>query len=164
MIDGQVFVAHLHFADVEYSLDGNGADREVRRSAGVHLDQHAVVERSPGAKATLLIVADQDELLDALWQDQMVQPEVIKGLILALRKTLGDKARSPRYIETEFKRGYRFLADVSESGSDATRATTLLHSRGRMVGRDAVATTLLDVLAYTDEAVAETLDGPNHDV
>lgn len=61
----------------------------------------------------------QSELLDALWAEKFVQPEVLKTHILEIRNALGDDAKNPRYIETQPRRGYRFVAQVSE---DATAA------------------------------------------
>src|SRR6185369_9859886 len=57
----------------------------------------------------------QDELLGAIWPDTYVQPEILRKYILELRKVLGDDPKSPRYIETLPKRGYRFLAPLEEA-------------------------------------------------
>lgn len=54
----------------------------------------------------------KDELLDALWPDAIVGDSVLKVTIRELRKVLGDDARSPSYIATVHRRGYRFVADV----------------------------------------------------
>lgn len=53
----------------------------------------------------------KDELLDTVWKDVFVTPNVLTRAIAQLRKALGDEADSPRYIETVPKRGYRFIAD-----------------------------------------------------
>src|SRR5579862_2284025 len=57
----------------------------------------------------------QDELLQAIWPETYVQPEILRKYILELRKVLGDDPKSPRYIETLPKRGYRFLAPLEEA-------------------------------------------------
>lgn len=54
----------------------------------------------------------QGELLEALWPGTFVQPEVLKSHILDIRNALGDDARNPAFIETQPKRGYRFIAVV----------------------------------------------------
>src|SRR5215472_5571226 len=56
----------------------------------------------------------QDELLNALWPDTFVQPEVLKSHVLEIRRALGDAAKSPQYIETLPKRGYQFIAPVRD--------------------------------------------------
>ena len=55
-----------------------------------------------------------DELLDALWPDTFVQPQVLRTYVLELRKLLGDDARQPRFIQSLPKRGYCFVAPVNE--------------------------------------------------
>jgi len=75
-----------------------------------------------------------DELLEALWPKTHVQPEVLKSHIAAIRAVLGDDARKPMFIETMSRRGYRFIAPVTEgasaSGAAASRPARVL------VGRD----------------------------
>lgn len=56
----------------------------------------------------------QDELLEALWPETYVNQEVLRKYILEIRKALGDKADNPEFIETVTKRGYRFVASVSD--------------------------------------------------
>jgi DNA-binding winged helix-turn-helix (wHTH) protein/Tol biopolymer transport system component len=56
----------------------------------------------------------QDELLEALWPETYVNQEVLRKYILEIRKALGDKPDNPEFIETITKRGYRFVATVTE--------------------------------------------------
>src|SRR5882724_6706730 len=62
-----------------------------------------------------------DELLEAVWPKTFVQPEVLKSHIASIRAVLGDDARKPLFIETLSRRGYRFIAPVTE-GALASRA------------------------------------------
>ncbi len=55
-----------------------------------------------------------DELLDALWPETYVQPQVLRTYVLELRKLLGDDAGQPRFIQTLPKRGYCFVAAVTD--------------------------------------------------
>ena len=53
-----------------------------------------------------------------------------------LRKVLGDNARTPIYIETIPRKGYRFIAEVSEPAAEedperAAKTEQLNHSRHR---------------------------------
>ncbi len=59
----------------------------------------------------------QDEILEALWPETYVNPEVIKKYILVIRKVLGDRRDKPEFIKTVPRRGYRFVAPVSELGA-----------------------------------------------
>lgn len=56
----------------------------------------------------------KQQLLDDVWPDTFVSDAVLKDGIRQLRDALGDDAKSPRFIETAHRRGYRFIADVAE--------------------------------------------------
>src|ERR1700732_2101810 len=59
-------------------------------------------------------VVNQDEMLEALWPETFVNPEVLRKYILEIRKALGDRPNNPEFIETLPKRGYRFVATVTD--------------------------------------------------
>jgi len=70
----------------------------------------------------------QDELLEAVWPETYVNPEILRKYILDIRKILGDRSDKPVFIETVTKRGYRFIAPVIEvadepPGSPTSNAT-----------------------------------------
>jgi len=77
-----------------------------------------------------------DELLDALWPGTHINPEGIRKYILELRKTLGDRAGESEFIETLPKRGYQFVAAISDEYS-GSRAGAPPHAPWRIVGREA---------------------------
>ena len=60
-----------------------------------------------------------DELLDKLWPETYVQPQVLRTYVLELRKLLGDSVENPRFIRTVPGRGYWFLAPVEDSSGHA---------------------------------------------
>jgi predicted ATPase/DNA-binding winged helix-turn-helix (wHTH) protein len=62
-----------------------------------------------------------DELMDALWPETYVQPQVLRTYMLDLRKLLGDDAGEPKFIQTVPKRGYRFVAEVREVTDQAAK-------------------------------------------
>ena len=92
----------------------------------------------------------RDELLDALWAETYVNPELINKYILEIRKALADRPDQPTFVETIAKRGYRFIAAVrNDSASPPLNSAN--QSRGRMVGR----TSALDQLdRYLHSALA----------
>ena len=59
------------------------------------------------------IVARQD-LMDAVWKDAFVTDTSLAEAVSYLRQALGDDPQSPRYIQTVHRRGYRFLAPLTE--------------------------------------------------
>ncbi|HEY2844337.1 MAG TPA: AAA family ATPase, partial [Bryobacteraceae bacterium] len=75
----------------------------------------------------------QDELLEAVWPGTYVQPEILRKYILDIRKALGDPPKSPLFIETLPRRGYRFIARVARQAQDQTSEETPLE---RLVGRE----------------------------
>jgi TolB-like protein/DNA-binding winged helix-turn-helix (wHTH) protein/Tfp pilus assembly protein PilF len=62
-------------------------------------------------------VVTQDEILEALWPETYVNPEVLRKYILEIRKALGDRADKPEFIETVPKRGYQFIAAVTDEST-----------------------------------------------
>jgi DNA-binding winged helix-turn-helix (wHTH) protein/tetratricopeptide (TPR) repeat protein len=78
-----------------------------------------------------------DELLNAIWKDIYVQPEVLRRYILEIRRVLGDQASEPGFIETLPKRGYQFIASVSDSVEVELEAQgTHGAERTKLVGRE----------------------------
>ena len=77
-----------------------------------------------------------DELLDAVWAETYVNPEGIRKYVLEIRRVLGDQRTPPSFIETLPKRGYRFIANVTDQSSRAAFVTTG-DTTENMVGRDA---------------------------
>lgn len=77
----------------------------------------------------------QDELLEAVWPDTFVQPEVLKYQIADIRRLLGDSPKNPLFIETLPRRGYQFIAAVSD-GTPANLAWPATTSQSGLVGRD----------------------------
>ncbi len=77
----------------------------------------------------------QDEILEALWPETYVNPEIIKKYILEIRKALGDKHDKPEFIETFPKRGYQFVAAVTDDVVVGSQDPAT-ESAKKMVGRD----------------------------
>jgi DNA-binding winged helix-turn-helix (wHTH) protein/tetratricopeptide (TPR) repeat protein len=59
----------------------------------------------------------KDELVEAVWGDRVVTEASLNQAVRELRKALGDDARSPRYIETVHRRGFRFIAATEDHDS-----------------------------------------------
>jgi len=71
-------------------------------------------------------VVTQDEILEALWPETYVNPEVLRKYIQEIRKALVDRPDKPDFIETLPKRGYRFIAPVTdESAAEPDSPTSL---------------------------------------
>jgi len=62
-------------------------------------------------------VVDKDDLLAAVWAGRVVEENNLTQAISALRKAFGVRPPEHRFIVTISGRGYRFVADVNESGA-----------------------------------------------
>ncbi|NNM74130.1 AAA family ATPase [Enterovirga aerilata] len=76
-------------------------------------------------------LVSQDEILDAVWPDTFVQPEIVKTYVRTLRRLLEDDVQKPRFIETRPRCGYRFVGVLPER-SECPVPT----DRPFLVGRD----------------------------
>jgi DNA-binding winged helix-turn-helix (wHTH) protein/TolB-like protein/Tfp pilus assembly protein PilF len=97
------------------SIGDWSADRETnelkRRDETVRLE--------PKTMDVLMLLADRggrvvsrEELFATVWPGVVVGDEALTQTIIKLRRALGDNPRSPSYIETIAKRGYRLIAPV----------------------------------------------------
>jgi DNA-binding winged helix-turn-helix (wHTH) protein len=55
----------------------------------------------------------KDALLEAVWPDTIVGDAVLKVCIREIRKVLGDPVKTPQFIATEYRRGYRFIKRIA---------------------------------------------------
>src|SRR6478735_7739589 len=61
-------------------------------------------------------VVTKDEILDAVWEGQIVEESNLSVQISALRKVLGERKNEPRFLVTVPGKGYKFVADVNGEG------------------------------------------------
>ena len=102
----------LQFGPFEF----DAGTRELRRAgAPVHLSPKSfdllqiLIERRPA-------LVTKRELQDRLWPDTVVLEANLGNAVAEIRKALGDDPKSPRFVWTVSRRGYRFSADVEPSG------------------------------------------------
>jgi len=55
----------------------------------------------------------KEELLNAVWPETFVGDAVLKVTVRQLREALDDDPKSPRFIETSHRRGYRFIGEIA---------------------------------------------------
>ena len=78
-------------------------------------------------------------LLDAVWPGLAVSDSLPATCVAELRTLLGDDARTPKFIETVHRRGYRFIAEVTAPPTDPepTRPMPCVpNGQKSMVGRE----------------------------
>jgi TolB-like protein/Tfp pilus assembly protein PilF len=64
----------------------------------------------------------KEELLASVWSDTAVSDDALISCVQELRKALADNAKQPRFIETRHRRGYCFIARVSEAPTKEPKA------------------------------------------
>src|SRR5712692_5028951 len=65
-------------------------------------------------------VVDKERLMKEVWPDTFVEEGNLTQNVSLLRKALGEKPGGPQFIETVARRGYRFVAAVSEARDGET--------------------------------------------
>jgi len=96
------------------------------RLTGQALDLLCLLVNRPGE------LISREEIKGRLWPDSNVDFEhSLDVLVNRLRAILGDCGKSPRYIETVPRRGYRFLAAAGREESPSSRQL----SRGNLAHR-----------------------------
>ena len=88
------------------------------------------------------------ELLDHIWADSHGSKESLTACIRALRKTLGDPAKAPRFIQTVRGRGYRFIAPLTSTQPPPIQNNPFSPAPP-LVGREAELTQLHELLENT---------------
>lgn len=91
-------------------------------------------------------ILEYEELLDAVWPREFVQPEILKTYIKTIRRLLEDDAQTPHFIETRPRSGYSFIGELPERGGKGGAAPS------RLIGRE-------DALAKLREAQRAAADG-----
>ncbi|HYW73597.1 MAG TPA: winged helix-turn-helix domain-containing protein [Pyrinomonadaceae bacterium] len=65
-------------------------------------------------------VVSHDELLDRFWEGHDVYEDALRKAIGAIRKALNDSREQPRFIETRWAGGYRYIGPLAELDEAAT--------------------------------------------
>ncbi len=104
-----------------------GADAVPLRPKAFALLNHLVERRGQ--------LVTKEELLDAVWPETFVGDAVLKVTIRQLREALDDDPKAPRFIETQHRRGYRFIGQDADERSPVPPLRTSYFAPG-VVGRD----------------------------
>lgn len=66
-------------------------------------------------------VVSRDELLNKFWEGHEVYDDALRKTVGAIRKALNDLTKPPKFIETRYGSGYRFIGAVEESEKSVNR-------------------------------------------
>jgi adenylate cyclase len=84
---------------------------------------------TPKASAVLRVLVEhagtpvtKENLFASVWKDTAVSDDALTSCIQELRKAFADDAKQPRFIETRHRRGYQFVAQLSDTAACAVAA------------------------------------------
>ena len=132
-----------------------------------------ILELPPQLLDLLLCLVDRagslvtkDALLEALWPNLNVTDNALTQAVSELRQAIGDDSRTPRYIKTVARRGYRFIAPVERLAAAAGLAHVAAEASDPAAD-DPPAVAVLDFTNVTGEStfawlatgIAETVTG-----
>jgi DNA-binding winged helix-turn-helix (wHTH) protein/TolB-like protein/Flp pilus assembly protein TadD len=119
-----------------YEFDSFRVDARER----VLLRDGEMVQLTPKAFETLLAliennnrIIEKDELMRRIWPDTFVEEANLAVNISLLRKTLGERPGGGQYIETVPRRGYRFVANVTQKWDEPTTVIVRERTVARVV-------------------------------
>jgi TolB-like protein/DNA-binding winged helix-turn-helix (wHTH) protein len=61
-------------------------------------------------------LVSRDELIEKIWDGRVVSDAAVSSRVKSARQVLGDSGREQRYIRTQHRQGFRFVAAVSTVG------------------------------------------------
>lgn len=79
----------------------------------------------------------KEDLLNSVWPETYVGEGVLKVTIRQLRDAFSDDSKTPAFIETAHRRGYRFIGQIGECGAAPVTLTLPPPRTFGVVGRDA---------------------------
>lgn len=141
----------LQFGDFIY--DAEQQRLLLNKSNNKHLDKSQLQEVEIEPKLLELLaffiskpntIISRQALLDEVWANTYVTDNAINKLVGNLRKALNDDAKTPRYIQTIPKRGYRFICEITpianppeqtaiSNENELTQQTTFFLSKSRLI-------------------------------
>ena len=95
----------------------------------------------------------KNELLDAVWGHRFVTESVLKTAISEVRAALDDDPKQPRYIETVWRHGYRF---IGAAASSSPQSPAVVEQKGAG-NQDHPALAVLMALCRGDAALADLI-------
>ena len=63
-------------------------------------------------------LVELSELLGSIWGAEDVYHDALRKAVGSIRTALGDDSQKPRFIETQWGKGYRFIGEVIEEGPE----------------------------------------------
>lgn len=78
-------------------------------------------------------VLNKEGLMKQIWPDSFVEEANLSHHVFTLRKALGEDKNGDKFIETIPRRGYRFVASVTQVQDEADELVVAEHTRSRII-------------------------------
>ena len=102
----------------------------------------------------------KEELLQGVWPDTFVSEAVLKDCIRQLREVFDDDAKSPQFIETVHRRGYRFIAAIAEEPTKTALARPVTpYGPPEMTASDTEVLDRDEALSQLNKCLNKAIDG-----
>ncbi len=108
----------ITFEDCQLDIDR----REIRRGGQVVTVQPQVFDLIVLLAENRERVVTKDELVDGIWEGRAISDGTMNARLAAARKALGDTGEAQAVIRTIPRKGFRFVAEVTEGADDAPTA------------------------------------------
>lgn len=112
----------------------------LNESEGVLLRDGSPVSLTPKAYDMLLILVrnnghlvERDELMRHVWPETLVEEANVSQQVFTLRGILGETEGRAKYIETVPRRGYRFVAEVTEVLEPTSASPSLENATSQII-------------------------------
>ncbi|MFN0111512.1 MAG: winged helix-turn-helix domain-containing protein [Blastocatellia bacterium] len=116
----------------------------------------------PKAFGVLLMFLDRpgrlftkEDILNTVWKNSYVTPNVMTRVVAQLRKALGDTRKEPKYIETIQTHGYRFIAKVEAPFKAALAAQAVSQPNAELNTRKFESLAVLPLENLSDDTTEE---------
>lgn len=102
------------------------------------------------------LLVTKDALFESVWDGTIVSESALTSVVKELRRALGDEPRNPRFIESAYGRGYRFIAGVKAARAEPSETPLMpVADMPDHPNRDPDPPTVV-VSHFADSAVRET--------
>jgi len=100
-------------------------------------------------------VLSKEQIIEQLWPQQSIEPEVITKAVFEIRKLFNDDPKSPRFIETVPRKGYVFIGEVKHK---QTRANFKLDWKYLCIFSLALALVISQIYSLTSSEIQSIIE------
>jgi TolB-like protein/Flp pilus assembly protein TadD len=81
-------------------------------------------------------IVSREELIDVVWKGRAISEATLSSRVSAVRRVIGDNGNDQLLVRTHHKRGFRFVADVEDSGRQPCELPVAIPAQKQSVVED----------------------------